>query len=56
VRLTLLPHVERALLERTGKRPVSIGEMLNALGESGSAALIILVASPFMLAIPPPGL
>ncbi len=46
----------RGLLEHSGDRATSIGEMLIALGERGTAVLIILMAAPFVLPIPLPGL
>ena len=46
----------RALAERTGDRPTTIGELLEALEERGTAVLIILMAAPFVLPIPLPGL
>ncbi len=46
----------RALAERTGDRATSIGELLEALEERGTAVLIILLAAPFVLPIPLPGL
>ena len=45
-----------ALAERTGDRPTTIGELLEALEERGTAVLIILMAAPFVLPIPLPGL
>jgi hypothetical protein len=46
----------RGLVERTGNRSTSIGELLEALKERGTAVLIILMAAPFVLPIPLPGL
>jgi hypothetical protein len=54
--LTPLTEALRGLLERTGDQPTSIGALLAALGERGTAVLIILMAAPFVLPIPLPGL
>jgi hypothetical protein len=55
-RLTPLTDDLRELLERTGDRPTSIRTLLEALEERGTAVLMILMAAPFVLPIPLPGL
>lgn len=55
-RLTPLTDDLRGLLERIGNRPVSIQELLQTLEERGTAVLIILLAAPFVLPLPLPGL
>jgi hypothetical protein len=55
-RLTPLTDDLRAFIERTGERATSIGALLEALDERGTAVLTILLAAPFVLPIPLPGL
>jgi hypothetical protein len=46
----------QAVLARAGGRPISIGDLVHALGERGTAVLAILMAAPFVLPVPLPGL
>jgi hypothetical protein len=55
-RLVPLTDDVRTFIERTGDRSTSLGELLEALGERGTAVLVILMAAPFVLPIPLPGL
>jgi hypothetical protein len=55
-RLVPLTDDLRRFLARTGDRPTSVGELLEALEERGTAVLIILMAAPFVLPLPLPGL
>jgi hypothetical protein len=55
-RLVPLTDDLRSFLARTGGRPASIGELIDALEERGTAVLIILIAAPFVLPLPLPGL
>jgi hypothetical protein len=55
-RLTPFTEDLRALVQRTGDQTTSIGALVETLGERGTAVLIILMAAPFVLPIPLPGL
>jgi hypothetical protein len=55
-RLVPLTDDVRTFIERTSHRSTSLGELLEALGERGTAMLVILMAAPFVLPIPLPGL
>jgi hypothetical protein len=55
-RATPLTDDLRSLLERTGERPTSVRALLATLEERGTAVLVILMAAPFVLPIPLPGL
>jgi hypothetical protein len=55
-RLVPLTDDLRTFLERTQHRSTSLGELLAALEERGTAMLVILMAAPFVLPIPLPGL
>jgi hypothetical protein len=55
-RLSPLTDDLHALLERTGDRTTSIRALLDALEERSTAVLIILLAAPFVLPIPLPGI
>jgi hypothetical protein len=55
-RLVPLTDAFRTFLHRTEHRATSLGELLEALGERGTAVLVILMAAPFVLPIPLPGL
>jgi hypothetical protein len=46
----------RALLDRAGDHPVTLGELLAGLGDRGTAALVVLLAAPFVQPVPLPGL
>jgi hypothetical protein len=55
-RLTPLTDDLRALLEQADGRPTTLQALLDALEERGTSALIVLIAAPFVLPVPLPGL
>jgi hypothetical protein len=55
-RLTPLADALADFMARTEGRETSIGALLDALGEKGTAVLLILLAAPFVLPLPLPGL
>jgi hypothetical protein len=55
-RLTPLTDDLTAFLERTGDRDTCIGALLEALEDRGTPVLMILLAAPFVLPLPLPGL
>jgi hypothetical protein len=55
-RLSPLTDDLNAVVERARGSAISIGDLLEALGERSTAVLAILMAAPFVLPVPLPGL